>query len=120
MEGVRALNLIDIIYHDCRPVREAWADLYLSFDASRNIPVHVQEQRLRTLLAAMAANLGLGDSLRLDDFGRIYYPNALAEEERVRQLERQAALARLQGQTQPPTANTAAPQIANMWPPKPT
>jgi hypothetical protein len=117
-EGVRALNLIDVIYYDCRTVREAWAELFLSFDASKKMPQHVQEERLRKLLIAMAADLGVADQLRSDDFGRVYYPNALAEEERVRQLERQAALARLQGQT--PTANTAAPQIASLWPPKPT
>lgn len=117
-EGVRALNLIDVIYYDCRDVREAWAELYLSFDGSKKLPQHVQEERLRKLLIAMAEDLGVADQLRSDDFGRVYYPNALAEEERVRQLERQSALARLQGQT--PTANTSGPQTASLWPPKPT
>jgi hypothetical protein len=116
LEGVRALNLIDVVFHDCRSVREAWAELFLSFDGSKKIPSHVQEERTRKLLTAMAVNLGLGDELRSDDLGRVYYPNALAEEEYVRQLERQATKARLEGQA--PTANTAPPKTSP-WPPKP-
>src|SRR5262245_23484574 len=50
LDGVRCLNLIDVIFHDCREVREAWAELFLAFDPRRNIPVHVQEERLRKLL----------------------------------------------------------------------
>jgi hypothetical protein len=116
VEGVRALNLIDVIFHDCRQVREAWAELYLTFDSMQKIPSHVQDERLRKLLAAMANDLGLGNDLRSDDLGRVYYPNALAEEEYVRQLERRATKARLEGQA--PTANTA-PQQQLPWPPKP-
>lgn len=119
MDGVRALNLIDVIFHDNHYVREAWAELFLSFDPTRSLPGHVQEERLRKLLITMAADLGLGSTLRTDDLGRVYYPNALAEEEAVRRLERQAALARLQGRTQSPTANTA-PEQPSPWPPKPT
>lgn len=117
LDGVRALNLIDVVYHDCRPVREAWTELHLSFDAAKKIPIHAQEERLRKLLIAMASDLGLGDQLRNDDFGRIYYPTALAEEEYVRQLERKATINRLQGQA--PSANTAPEVVKSLWPPPP-
>lgn len=117
VDGVRALNLIDVVFHDCRPVREAWTELHLSFDSSRNIPRHAQDERLRILLIAMATDLGLGDQLRNDDFGRVYYPTALSEEEFVRQLERKAAIARLQGQ--PASANTAPEAVKSLWPPAP-
>jgi hypothetical protein len=117
LEGVRALNLIDVIFHDSREVREAWAELFLSYDSARKLPPHVQEERLRKLLLTMANDLGLGEQLRTDDFGRVYYPSALAEEDYVRNLERRASLQRLEGQTA--TANTAPPQPAAPWPPKP-
>ena len=103
IEGVRALNLIDVIFHDSREVREAWAELFLTFDGIKAIPSHVQEERLRKLLLAMASDLNLGSELRSDDLGRVYYPNALAETEYVQQLERRAAKARLEGQN--PSAN---------------
>ncbi len=116
LDGVRALNLVDVVFHDCRAVRDAWAELFVSFDASKKLPRHVQEERTQKLLTDMAVDLGLGDQLRSDDLGRVYYPNALAEEEYVRQLERQATKARLEGQA--PTANTA-PAAPSLWPPKP-
>jgi hypothetical protein len=115
-ESVKALNLIDVVFRESTEVREAWAELFLSFDLKHNVPEHAKEERLRKLLRAMAVDIGIADGLRLDDFGRVYYPNAIAQEERLRQLEREAALRRLQGQL-PPTANTATPQAA--WPPKP-
>lgn len=117
LEGVRALNLIDVVFHDCREVREAWAELFLSYDSARKLPSHIQEERLRKLLLEMAKIVELGDQLRTDDFGRVYYPTALAEEDYVRNLERRAAKARLEGQAA--TANTAAPQATSPWPPKP-
>lgn len=116
-ESVRALNLIDVIFHESAEVREAWAELFLSFDQSNNVPDHAKQERLRKLLRAMAIDIGVSDGLRLDDFGRVYYPNALAQEEAVRRLEREAALKRLQADVSP-TANTA-PSVATMWPPKP-
>jgi hypothetical protein len=116
-DAVRALNLIDVVFREANDVREAWAELFLAYDPTHNIPDHAKEERLRKLLRAMASDLGIGDGLRSDDLGRIYYPNALAQEEQVRRLERESALKRLQGQLSP-TANTAAPQ-QGPWPPRP-
>src|SRR5260370_141403 len=70
--GVRALNLIDVVFNESREVREAWAELFMAFDSKNNIPQHVQEERLRKLLATMAKDIVLSDQLRADDLERIY------------------------------------------------
>lgn len=47
--GVRALNLIDIVFNDSRPVREAWAELFHAFNPQHRVPAHAQEERLLRL-----------------------------------------------------------------------
>lgn len=121
-DAVRALNLIDVVYSDCGPVRDAWAELYSSFDNSKNVPLHVREERLRRLLREMAQDLHLAEGLRPDDFNRVYYPNAQAEEDYRRDLERKAAIARLAGPTASSTeaAEPATKNLLPMFPPKPS
>jgi hypothetical protein len=114
--AVRALNLIDVVFVDSRKVREAWAELFLIF-ATNPIPPHVLEERLRKLLTAMAEDIGLGDNLRTDDLGRVYSPNAVAQDRFIRDIQRQQTLAALKSQTSPAT-NTAAVDNT-LWPPKP-
>lgn len=116
--AVGALNLIDIVFHDNKPVREAWAELYRSFDPSSLTPPHAREEKIRRLILEMANDLGMADSLSYDDIGRIYYPNAIADEDRVADLERQAALKRLQHERSESLSNSAEP-IKQLWPPKP-
>jgi uncharacterized protein DUF6680 len=115
--GVRALNLIDVVFNESREVREAWADLFIAFNPNSNIPYHVQEERLRRLLAAMAKDVGLAEQLRTDDLSRVYFPTALAQERFIRDMQRQQTPARLQDQILP-TASTATPQNT-LWPPRP-
>lgn len=116
MDGVRALNSIDVAFSDSTPVREAWAELYQALN-NQPIPDHVVDERIRKLLREMSIVLGISTSLRLDDFGRVYYPNALLEEHKVQQLERAAALARLVGKSSP--ASNASQNDESLWPPKP-
>jgi hypothetical protein len=116
--GVRALNLIDVVFNDTREVREAWAELFMAFEPKNNIPTHVQDERLRKLLAVMAKDIGLADQLRIDDLDRVYFPTVLAQERLIRDIQRQQILARLQTQTLPAT-NTVTPQNTP-WPPKPS
>ncbi len=121
VDAVRALNLIDVVFRDSSPVREAWAELYLAYSNTRDVPAHVQDERLRAMLKEMAVDLEIADKLRGDDLGRIYYPQAIAEEEQLRQLERKVSLSRLQGQVSP-TANTvsdSATSTTPTWPPRP-
>jgi hypothetical protein len=119
-ESVRALNSIDVAFNKSIPVREAWAELLNALN-SASIPPHVVDERIRKLLREMADDLGLSDSLRQDDFGRVYFPTALAEDRNVRELERKASLQRLTGNASP-AANAAAeidPAMLRKWPPKP-
>lgn len=84
-DAVKAFNLIDVAFANSIPVREAWAELLLGSNASPYVD-HIIDERLRKLLREMASDLGLSSSLRQDDFGRVYLPNALLEERSVRDL----------------------------------
>lgn len=116
-DAVRAFNSIDVAFSDADSVREAWSELYQSLNSQPLAPAHVIDERLRKLLREMANSLGIGDKLRIDDFGRVYLPNALLEERRVKELERSATLARLSPQISP-AANTGD-ATSDMFPPKP-
>ena len=56
--GVRALNLVDIVFSDSREVRDAWAELYAAFSFKPLVP-HVINERLIRLLGAIAKDIGL-------------------------------------------------------------
>lgn len=116
-EGVKALNLIDVVFVENKPVREAWAALFETFDTAKAIPTHTQQERLRILLKEMAADLGLANELRLADLERVYYPTVLAQENHIRFLEREQTLTRLLGQ--PASGNTAV-NSAVVFPPRPS
>lgn len=117
-ETVRALNSIDVAFNHSRSVREAWAELYQALN-SRPQPTHLVDERVRKLLREMAQDLGLAESLRMDDFGRVYFPTAMLEEREVRALERQATLARLKGTSSPAENTSTSEEVAALWPPKP-
>src|SRR5712671_3170160 len=56
--GVRALNLIDVVFNESREVREAWSELFLAFHM-KPLLEHVIDERLRKLLGAIAKDIGL-------------------------------------------------------------
>jgi predicted ATPase len=64
--GVRALNLIDVVFNESREVRETWSELFLAFQM-KPLLQHVIDERLRKLLGAIARDIGLADELRTDD-----------------------------------------------------
>jgi hypothetical protein len=114
--GVRALNLIDVVFNDSREVREAWSELFLAFHM-KPLLQHVIDERLRRLLSAIARDIGLADQLRNDDLGRVYFPVVQAQEQLIKDMQRQQILASLQGQN---AAGASAPDLQNtLWPPKP-
>jgi len=114
--GVRALNLIDVVFNESREVREAWSELYGAFYI-KPLLQHVVDERLRKLLGAIANDIGLSDKLRNDDLGRVYYPVVQAQEQLIKDMQRQQLLTSLQGQNAA-GASTAASQNT-LWPPKP-
>lgn len=117
-EPVNALNLIDIVFNDNREVRSAWAEMYLSL--CQRIPQHVQEEKLRALLSAMARDLKLADELRTDDYGRVYVPDAIFEERVLQMLQRRKLLDELKLEDRSPSANTAGLETSSSkFPPKP-
>jgi hypothetical protein len=119
-ETVNALNLIDIAFIDNKIVRDAWAEFYISLDESKKIPDHEKQTRFRNMLKLMAEDLRLADTLRLDDFERVYMPAAILEERNLHFLQRRASLQQLTGQSVSPSANSAAPQpIPSNFPPPP-
>jgi hypothetical protein len=115
-DSVRALNLIDVVFNESRSVREAWSELFLALNMNPLIN-HLTEERLRKLLSAIANDIGLADGLRIDDIARVYSPTIRVQERFIRDMQRQQALARLQGQ---PSAGTNASDVQSLvWPPKP-
>jgi hypothetical protein len=114
--GVRALNLIDVVFNESREVREACAELFSAFQM-KPLLQHVIDERLRKLLGAIAKDIGLADELRTDDLGRVYFPVVQAQEQFIKDMQRQQILASLQGQN---AAGATAPDLQNTpWPPKP-
>jgi hypothetical protein len=116
-EAVRALNVIDVVFYDSRPVREAWAALLHTLGQQPLPPLHAQQDRIKDLLAAMAVDLGLADDIRTDDLHRIYVPTPLAQDRFIQQQERQERFTRLQQVQGQPAANTSP--AGSIWPPPP-
>lgn len=115
-KGVRALNLVDIVFSDSPAVRDAWAELFSAFHL-RPYPPHVISERLLRLLAAIAKDIGLADELRSDDLTRVYRPIVQEQEQFIRDMQRQQTLARLQGENAAGASDAGAP--LTVWPPRP-
>ena len=119
VDAVQAFNLIDVVYNENRKVRDLWADFISAMDQNNAVPDHAKRDTFRKLLSAMSEEVGLTDDLRSDDFNRVYYPIALAEENNLRMLQRQMSLRDLQGKTSP-AANTATTLVSIDFPPPPS
>ncbi|RWM57437.1 DUF6680 family protein [Mesorhizobium sp.] len=117
IESVRMLNSIDFVFSDSPGVREAWADLFAIFHTAEVPHTQLREEKLRVLLKEMGADIGLSNTLKVDDIARIYYPNALAREEEVRMWRQEQALLQIRSQGQQ-TAPVDQKLLAK-FPPKP-
>lgn len=119
IESVRMLNSIDFVFYDAPRVREAWADLFSIFHTSEIPHTQLREEKLRGLLKEMGADIGLSDTLKVDDIARIYYPNALAREEEVRMWQQEQAILQIRSQAQKP-GSAVDQKLLDKFPPKPT
>lgn len=121
VDSVRMLNSIDLVFSDAASVREAWASLFTILSTSSNPHIQLREEKLRQLLSAMAGDLGLAMTIKVDDIGRIYYPNALAQQEELEMLQRERALRsiRSQGEAQQQILPATASILPSKFPPKP-
>jgi hypothetical protein len=123
MESVKALNLIDTVFHDAPAVRDSWANLFSALNDQRNFPptgpTPVIDERRTALLSSMARELGLIQDFRPDDFTRVYLPQTVVSEIQIRDMQRRAALNALSGQlpATPTTAAASPPPL--LFPPPP-
>lgn len=115
-ETVRSFNSIDIAFSKSNPVREAWSELYQSL-TTKPFVSHVVDERIRKLLREMAYDLGISNSLRLDDFSRVYFPTALQEDRESKALQRRAMI-RQYGESST-SVDSNDESTSNLWPPKP-
>ena len=118
-DSVRALNLIDVVFLDSREVREAWAELLIGLDRYQEIGTALIDEKIRRLLIEMAKDLQVADSLRLDDIGRIYVPNSMAEENEIAARHRALTLEELRGGHRSKSNRENEQKLLEQWPPKP-
>jgi hypothetical protein len=79
-QPVQALNLIDVLFHDVRNVRDAWEELHAAFIDTRLNTLEGGRVRLDKtikLLRAMADHLGYSKEFSTADFERVYNPEVL-------------------------------------------
>lgn len=95
-EAMQALNLVDLVWHKSKDVRDAWAEFHASIQEGSGFSASQIADKYRRLLSAIAADLGLGSSLSSADFDRIYYSNIVGWREDLEGLQMRRALAELQ------------------------
>lgn len=83
-ESVAAMNLIDLVFLDSKSVKDAWADLYSAYSARGDV-LPLASDKLKNLLKEIALDIGLDAKLGVSDLERYYYPDAIANEDRVRE-----------------------------------
>jgi hypothetical protein len=102
VESVKALNLIDTVFHNVPQVRDAWAQLFAALNDPRNFPptgpMPVIDERRNSLISSMARDLGLMEDFRPYDFARVYLPQSVTTEMQIRDMQRREALNALEAQ----------------------
>lgn len=119
IDSVRMLNSIDFVFNDSPKVREAWAELFVIFQTDGPIHPQLREEKLRSLLREMTADLGMSGMIRVDDLGRIYYPNGLAREEELRLLQQERALRAIRSQQDETATSSVDHKLMQKFPPVP-
>ena len=82
-QNLRALNLIDVVFHDEAEVRRLWREYFeMLSNVGFNNPAGFATRQKKNLemLTAMAATLGYKETITHLDVDRVYYPVALAEQ----------------------------------------
>jgi hypothetical protein len=118
VDPVRAFNSIGIVFFDARAVRDARSDLFSTYNDERlRTPEggRIRQDKLITLLQAMARHLGYASHFMKADFERFYNPEALGQQMNI-MLEQQRrtheALFSQQQQPQLPLPQTPASPAA--------
>jgi hypothetical protein len=74
-----SLNLIDIVFYDSRPVREAWVKFHAAVNDQRlQTPegAKLRADKLIDLIDAIADDMNMDGALSSSDFNRTYYPDS--------------------------------------------
>lgn len=82
-ETVRALNLIDIVFHDAAQVRALWHEYFgmLNNEGLNNPSGWSQRQKKNLeMITEMARTLGYGHAITHLDVDRVYYPVGLGQQ----------------------------------------
>lgn len=83
-ETVRALNLIDVVFHNAPTVRRLWHEYY---DMLGNQGLHnpsgwtTRQKKNLEMLTEMAKVLGYGRAVTHLDVDRVYYPQGLGDQQ---------------------------------------
>lgn len=72
--AVQQLNMVDVIYHDQKEIRDAWHSYFSSLDRNNNIEQGEQRRRLSRLLIEIALHLGFSTTISENDIERVYTP----------------------------------------------
>jgi Family of unknown function (DUF6680) len=87
-ENVRALNMIDVVFHDSERIRDLWQEYFnMLGNEGLNNP-HGWEQRQKKnleMITEMAKVLGYGKAITHLDVDRVYYPVGLGAQSRKSQ-----------------------------------
>lgn len=87
-ENVRALNMIDVAYHDARSVRELWHEYFdmLGNEGLNNPNGWAQRQKKNLeMITEMAKVVGYRTAITHLDVDRVYYPVGLGEQSQTAQ-----------------------------------
>lgn len=79
-ENVRALNMIDVVFHDSQRVRDLWHEYFnmLGNEGLNNPQGWTQRQKKNLeMITEMAKGLGYGKAITHLDVDRVYYPVGL-------------------------------------------
>lgn len=82
-ENVRALNMIDVAYHDSPHVRKLWHEYFdMLNNAGLNNPTgwHQRQSKNLEMITEMAKVVGYGATITHLDIDRVYYPTGLGEQ----------------------------------------
>lgn len=82
-EVVRALNMIDVVFHDSPAVRRLWREYFdMLCNPSLNNPQGVQQRQVKNLemITEMAKEVGYGKTITHLDVDRVYYPVGLGQQ----------------------------------------
>lgn len=82
-ENVRALNMVDLVFHDSGKIRTLWGELFAIFnDRSLVPPENTEKQRRKylELVVEMAKQLGYGKVITAFNTDRRYLPQGMLDQ----------------------------------------